>query len=59
MKTTEIAVGLNWDLDLNVRLNVGKSRTTILGGSGGRPTTSVIVKCQLEEVFFARGQRIV
>jgi phosphate-selective porin OprO and OprP len=48
----EWAVGLNWYLNRNIRVNASGSRTTFDGGSGA---TAVVTK-QPEEVFFTRVQ---
>jgi phosphate-selective porin OprO/OprP len=46
------AVGLNWYLNKNLRINTSFSRTTFEGGNGPKAT----VTRQPEEVFFTRVQ---
>jgi phosphate-selective porin OprO/OprP len=48
------AVGLNWYLNHNIRINASFSRTTFEGGNGPKAT----VTKQPEEVFFTRMQLV-
>jgi phosphate-selective porin OprO/OprP len=48
------AVGLNWYLNHNIRINTSFSRTTFEGGTGSKAT----VTKQPEEVFFTRMQLV-
>jgi phosphate-selective porin OprO and OprP len=50
------AVGLNWYLNRNVRVNTSYSRTTFTGGGGAGASAPALITRQPEEVFFSRVQ---
>jgi phosphate-selective porin OprO/OprP len=50
------AVGLNWYLNKNIRVNASFSRTTFTGGGGAGATVPAAVTQHAEEVFFTRIQ---
>ena len=50
------AVGLNWYLNKNVRLNTSYSRTTFTGGGGVGSIAPAVVTRQPEDVLFTRIQ---
>jgi phosphate-selective porin OprO/OprP len=50
------AVGLNWYLNKNVRVNTSFSRTTFSGGGGAGTTAPAAVTQHPEDVFFTRVQ---
>jgi phosphate-selective porin OprO/OprP len=51
------AVGLNWYLNRNIRVNASYSRTSFTGGASGSPSTAPgNVSNHPEEVFFTRIQ---
>lgn len=50
------AVGLNWYLNKNIRMDASFSRTTFTGGGGAGTAAPAIVTRQPEEVFFTRLQ---
>jgi phosphate-selective porin OprO/OprP len=50
------AVGLNWYLNRNIRVNASFSRTTFTGGGGAGTSVPATVTQQPEEVFFTRIQ---
>jgi phosphate-selective porin OprO/OprP len=50
------AVGLNWYLNNNIRVNTSFSRTTFTGGGGAGTTVPAAVTQHPEDVFFTRIQ---
>ena len=50
------AVGLNWYLNKNIRVNTSFSRTTFTGGGGAGTTVPAAVTQHPEDVFFTRVQ---
>jgi phosphate-selective porin OprO/OprP len=50
------AVGLNWYLNRNIRVNASYSRTTFTGGGGAGTSVPAAVTQHPEEVFFTRVQ---
>ena len=51
------AVGLNWYLNRNIRVNASYSHTSFTGGAGGAPSTAPgSVSSHPEDVFFTRVQ---
>ena len=50
------AVGLNWYLNKNIRVNASYARTTFTGNSGPGTIAPAAVTRQPEEVFFTRLQ---
>ena len=50
------AVGLNWYLNRNIRVNASYSRTTFTGGGGAGTSVPAVVTQHPEEVFFTRVQ---
>jgi len=50
------AVGLNWYLNRNIRVNASFARTTYTGGGGAGASAPAAVTQHAEEVFFTRAQ---
>jgi phosphate-selective porin OprO/OprP len=50
------AVGLNWYLNKNIRVNTSFSRTTFTGGGGAGASVPAAVTQHPEDVFFTRIQ---
>ena len=50
------AIGLNWYLNSNIRVNASFSRTTFTGGGGAGTSVPAAVTQHPEDVFFTRIQ---